>query len=59
MTRDQMYALIKYSIRGACTKAPLESLEGFDDVTRREIDDFFESAAFAVEAQVDLRKHNR
>lgn len=53
MTRDQMYALIKYSIRGACTKAPLESLDGFGDVTRREIDDFFESAAFAVESQVD------
>jgi len=53
MTRDQMYALIDCSIRSACTKAPLEGLHGFDDVSRQEIAEFFQIAAFAVEAQVD------
>lgn len=53
MTRDQMYALINYTIRGACTKAPLESLDGFDDVTRQEVGEFFKFAAFAVSAQVE------
>ena len=53
MTHDQMYALIEYSIRSACTKAPLEGLDGFDDVSRREIEEFFDFAAFAVDAQVE------
>jgi hypothetical protein len=53
MTHDQMYDLIEYSIQGACTKAPLEALDGFGDVSRREVEEFFQSAAFAVKAQVD------
>jgi hypothetical protein len=48
-----MYELTNYVIRGACTKGPLEDLDGFDDVTRREIEEFYALAAFAVESQID------
>jgi hypothetical protein len=53
MTHNQMYDLINYTLRGASTKAPLEDLVGFDDVSRLEIEEFFYLAASAVEGQVD------
>ena len=51
MTRDDMMAIVNYSIRGASTKAPLED-EGLD-IPRDDVERFFYRVAGYIENAID------